>query len=48
MRLSIPPNDVARFQSSTAAATAMAALSPLRMRTENIPPKPPIICRTAT
>ena len=48
IRLSTPPSEVARFQTSTRAAAAIAAAAPPRTRMLSMPPKPPIICRVAT
>src|SRR5258708_15828365 len=48
IRLSTPPSDVARFQTATRAAVAIAALSPPATRMLSMPPKPPDIWRAAT
>ncbi len=47
IRLSTPPMEVARFQSCTFAAVAMAAASPPFTLMDSMPPKPPVICRAA-
>lgn len=40
MRLSTPPREVARFQSRTRAAVAMAPASPPATRIDSMKPKP--------
>ena len=47
IRLSVPPSEVARFQTCVFAATATAAASPPRARMDSMPPKPPFIWRRA-